>query len=106
MLVFSSVGLGEAEYSTGNKGVINTQLSPADKSLQEVVIKLLPVDHHQGVPTYTGDLGATSAPANPLASINPNDIESIDIAKDAAATAIYGSRAANGVVFIKLWSDD
>lgn len=53
-----------------------------------------------GVPTYTGDQGATSAPANPLSSINPNDIESIDIAKDAAATAIYGSRAANGVVFI------
>lgn len=53
-----------------------------------------------GVATYTGDQGNTSAPANPLASINPNDIESIDIAKDAAATAIYGSRAANGVVFI------
>lgn len=53
-----------------------------------------------GVPTYTGDQGATSAPANALASINPNDIESIDIAKDAASSAIYGSRASNGVVFI------
>lgn len=56
-----------------------------------------------GVPTYTTDqsgIGGTSSPTNPLASINPNDIESIDIAKDAAATAIYGSRAANGVVFI------
>src|SRR5690606_10466525 len=36
----------------------------------------------------------------PLSSINPADIESIDIAKDAAATSIYGSRSANGVVFI------
>jgi TonB-dependent starch-binding outer membrane protein SusC len=53
-----------------------------------------------GVPTYVGDQGGTSAPANGLASINPNDIETIDIAKDAAASAIYGSRAANGVVFI------
>ncbi|MGC8751844.1 SusC/RagA family TonB-linked outer membrane protein, partial [Hydrotalea sp.] len=35
-----------------------------------------------------------------LASINPNDIESIDILKDASATAIYGSRGANGVVII------
>ncbi len=37
---------------------------------------------------------------NPLASINPSDIESIEILKDASATAIYGSRSANGVVII------
>ncbi len=39
--------------------------------------------------------------ANPLSTINPNDIESITILKDASATAIYGSRASNGVVIIK-----
>ncbi len=38
--------------------------------------------------------------SNPLSSINPNDIESIDILKDASATAIYGSRGANGVIII------
>ncbi len=37
---------------------------------------------------------------NPLTTINPNDIETIDILKDAASTAIYGARAANGVVLI------
>jgi len=37
---------------------------------------------------------------SPLAQLNPNDIESIDILKDASATAIYGSRGANGVVII------
>ncbi|MBZ4034282.1 TonB-dependent receptor [Flavobacterium sp. 17A] len=37
---------------------------------------------------------------NPLAGINPNDIASIDILKDASATAIYGSRAANGVIMV------
>jgi TonB-dependent SusC/RagA subfamily outer membrane receptor len=37
---------------------------------------------------------------NPLASINPNDIESVEILKDAAATGIYGSRGANGVILI------
>ncbi|MCH7402006.1 SusC/RagA family TonB-linked outer membrane protein [Belliella kenyensis] len=37
---------------------------------------------------------------NPLADINPTDIESIEVLKDAASTAIYGSRAANGVVMI------
>ncbi|MCC5929030.1 MAG: TonB-dependent receptor [Cyclobacteriaceae bacterium] len=41
-----------------------------------------------------------SIPQNPLASINPNDIESIEVLKDAAATAIYGSRGSNGVVLV------
>ena len=37
---------------------------------------------------------------NPLAAINPDDIESIDVLKDASATSIYGARAANGVILI------
>ena len=41
-----------------------------------------------------------AAQDNPMSSINANDIESIDILKDASATAIYGSRGANGVVLI------
>lgn len=44
-------------------------------------------------------LGGASG-GNPLAFINPNDIASIDILKDASATAIYGSRGANGVVIV------
>jgi TonB-dependent starch-binding outer membrane protein SusC len=40
-------------------------------------------------------------PRNPLNSINPNDIESITVLKDASATAIYGSRGANGVILIQ-----
>jgi TonB-linked SusC/RagA family outer membrane protein len=44
--------------------------------------------------------GGVSAGINPFTIINPNDIESIDILKDAAATAIYGSRGANGVILI------
>lgn len=44
-------------------------------------------------------LGSTSA-RNPLNFLNPNDIASIDVLKDASATAIYGSRGANGVVII------
>ncbi len=44
--------------------------------------------------------GASSNGSSPLAGINPNDIESIEVLKDASATAIYGARAANGVVLI------
>lgn len=47
-----------------------------------------------------GSGGQQAATSNPLATLNPNDIESIEILKDASATAIYGSRAANGVIII------
>ncbi len=40
------------------------------------------------------------APMNPLATINPQDIKSIEVLKDASATAIYGSRGANGVIIV------
>jgi iron complex outermembrane receptor protein len=54
-----------------------------------IVIDGMPVDN-----------GSISGASNPLAMINPNDIESMNILKDASATAIYGSRASNGVILI------
>ncbi|MBO4660201.1 MAG: TonB-dependent receptor [Prevotella sp.] len=61
-----------------------------------------------GIPFGTDPNGAPSSDANsgnnqqtsPLSMINPNDIEKIEVLKDASATAIYGSRGANGVVII------
>lgn len=60
-----------------------------------------------GMPLATGDngnggtgMGQLYASYNSMADINPNDIQSVEILKDGAATAIYGSRAANGVVLI------
>ena len=50
-----------------------------------------------GVPVDNGNISGAS---NPLSFINPNDIESFNILKDASAAAIYGSRAANGVIII------
>ncbi|MBV9774938.1 MAG: TonB-dependent receptor, partial [Gemmatimonadetes bacterium] len=41
-----------------------------------------------------------TTPSNPLVTLNPSDIESISVLKDASATAIYGARGANGVVII------
>lgn len=46
------------------------------------------------------DNSGTGGNTNPLTFLNPQDIESIDVLKDASATAIYGSRGANGVVLI------
>lgn len=55
-----------------------------------------------GVPLQANNLAGSTfgQPVNPLADINPADIASIEILKDASATAIYGARAANGVVLI------
>ena len=59
-----------------------------------------------GIPFETGDTPSSGAnentnqTTNPLSMINPHDIESIEVLKDASATAIYGSRGANGVVII------
>jgi len=50
-----------------------------------------------GVPLETGGI---SGVANPLTLLNPNDIESMNILKDASATAIFGNRASNGVIII------
>lgn len=50
-----------------------------------------------GVPM---DVNGVSGAADPLSLINPNDIESMNVLKDASATAIYGSRASNGVIII------
>lgn len=53
-----------------------------------------------GMIVNSGKLGYNSTTANALAGLNQNDIESIDVLKDAAATALYGSRGSNGVILI------
>ncbi len=58
-----------------------------------------------GIPLVTGEIETAVSSSNKVTlggidNLNPNDIESIDILKDASATAIYGSRGANGVVII------
>jgi len=52
-------------------------------------------------PSISGVVGSPPLPRNPLNTLNPSDIASITILKDASATAIYGSRAANGVILIE-----
>jgi iron complex outermembrane receptor protein len=60
-----------------------------------IVIDGFPVDN---IPS-TG-AGSLAGVSNPLAALNPNDIETFTVLKDASATAIYGSRASNGVIII------
>jgi TonB-linked SusC/RagA family outer membrane protein len=53
-----------------------------------------------GVPAVSQALGSYTEPDNPLATLNPDDIESIEVLKDAASAAIYGARASNGVILV------
>ena len=54
-----------------------------------------------GIPVISGGTSEMTNTSNGIATINPNDIESITVLKDAAAAAVYGSRAANGVILVQ-----
>ncbi|WPP50768.1 SusC/RagA family TonB-linked outer membrane protein [Catalinimonas niigatensis] len=64
------------------------------------VIDGLPIDNAAPIGETGAEYVLTRSPRNPLSSINPADIESIEVLKDASATAIYGARGANGVILI------
>jgi len=81
-------------------GVLNNPPVFRIRGTNSINLSSQPLIVIDGMVTYTGDVSATIAASNVLSNINPSDIESMDVLKDAAATAIYGSRAANGVVVI------
>jgi TonB-linked SusC/RagA family outer membrane protein len=91
----SEPGGGVSVRIRGNNS-INAGTSPL------YVIDGFPVDNSSNLSASSGEggLGSNSAPKNPLNALNTNDIESVEVLKDASATAIYGSRAANGVILI------
>ena len=64
------------------------------------VVDGMPFNTGTQITSTGGRFVGNQTPRNPLNSINPNDIASIEILKDASATAIYGSRGSNGVVLI------
>lgn len=78
----------------GNPGAGSTIRIRGGASLNASNDPLIVID---GIPM---DFGGISGASNALALINPNDIESFDVLKDASAAAIYGNRASNGVILI------
>ena len=81
-------------------GVLNNPPVFRVRGISSINLSSFPLIVLDGVPTFSGDQSQNSAANNPLSNINPNDIESIEILKDASAAAIYGSRASAGVVLI------
>ncbi len=86
--------------NSGTPGGANTVRIRGNSSISAGNEPLYVID---GIPMTTGNfgqIGFSGQGINALADINPNDIESITVLKDASAAAIYGARATNGVVLI------
>jgi TonB-linked SusC/RagA family outer membrane protein len=83
--------------SSGQPGANQAILIRGVSSISASTSPLWIVD---GVPVNTGDASRLQTTANLLSTLNPNDIESISVLKDAASQSIYGSRAANGVIVV------
>jgi len=91
----SGVNVSSPNGVLGNQAVIRV------RGVNSISLSSYPLIVIDGVPTWNGDnLIQSSASNNPLADINQADIESIEVLKDASSTAIYGSRAAAGVILI------
>jgi TonB-linked SusC/RagA family outer membrane protein len=84
---------------TSSSGSLNSAPVFRIRGTNSITLSAYPLIIIDGVTSFTGDVG-NSAENNPLSTLNTNDIESLEVLKDASATAIYGSRAANGVVVI------
>ncbi|WP_223834030.1 SusC/RagA family TonB-linked outer membrane protein [Spirosoma profusum] len=82
-------------------GVLNNPPVIRIRGVNSISLSSYPLIVVDGIPINSGNVSASTAvPNNPLGDINPADIESIDVLKDAASTSIYGSRAAAGVLLI------
>jgi TonB-dependent starch-binding outer membrane protein SusC len=80
-------------------GLVNTPAVIRIRGIQSITGNNNPLIVVDGTPIITGNL-AFATNSNALGDINPADIETIDVLKDGSATAIYGSRAAGGVILI------
>jgi TonB-linked SusC/RagA family outer membrane protein len=90
----AGVQVGTASGEIGDEVIIRVRGAASITSGSSPLIVM------DGVPITQGDQGQLYNKSNVLAEINPNDIENIEVLKDASATAIYGSRGAGGVILI------
>jgi len=84
---------------TTNSGILGSAPKILIRGVSSISSGTYPLIVVDGVPVATGELGGYALD-NAMGDINPADIESVEILKDGSATAIYGSRAANGVMLI------
>ena len=93
-------GRASGVFVNSSSGKLGQALQIRVRGISSISASSQPLFVIDGVPIITRDMGTYDEPDNPLAAINPDDIESMDVLKDASAAAIYGARGSNGVVLI------
>lgn len=93
-------GRAAGVFINSGSGKLGQGLNIRVRGISSVSASNQPLFVIDGVPVISEAIGSATEPDNPLATIAPEDIESIEILKDAAAAAIYGARASNGVVLV------
>ncbi|MBE0675132.1 MAG: TonB-dependent receptor plug domain-containing protein, partial [Bacteroidales bacterium] len=100
---FESALQGKAAgvYVQGGSGKLGQAIKVRVRGSASISADNQPLYVVDGIPINTQNIGTGgNEPTNPMADLNPADIENIQILKDASASAIYGARAANGVILI------
>lgn len=96
-------GMTSGVQVSQNSGTPGAEMSVRIRGISSISGSSQPLYIIDGIPVTTGDfaqVGYEGQGTNSLSDLNPNDIESISVLKDAAAASIYGARASNGVVVI------
>ncbi len=93
-------GRASGVYMNTGSGKLGQGLNIRVRGISSISANQQPFVVIDGVPVVNQSLGSSTEPDNPLATINPDDIESVEVLKDASSAAIYGSRASNGVLLI------
>lgn len=86
--------------STSSNGIPGSSTDVRIRGIGSINASQSPLWVIDGIIAQSSDLTVNTTSANALSGLNPDDIESISVLKDASATAIYGSRAANGVIIV------
>jgi TonB-linked SusC/RagA family outer membrane protein len=93
-------GRAAGVFINSNSGKLGQALTIRVRGISSISANQQPFVVIDGVPAVTQALGSYTEADNPLATLNPDDIESIEVLKDAASAAIYGARASNGVILV------
>ena len=93
-------GKAPGVFINSGSGKLGQALQIRVRGISSISASNQPLFVIDGVPIVTEALGTYTEADNPLAAISPDDIESMEVLKDAASAAIYGARGSNGVVLI------
>ena len=93
-------GRAAGVFINSGSGKLGQGLKIRVRGISSITASTQPFIVIDGVPAVTEALGSYTEPDNPLAMLNPDDIESIEVLKDAASSAIFGARASNGVILV------